>query len=312
MPANHLGFSLAEALSDAEKIKTQRHNLANAKVEAGYKSEDRASARAHNIMVGKARGKAAAQGSTDQDWSDLSAIDPKGAAEMRKLYDGMTDQQREKFREQNERTASMAVTVLNSSPEKKSEMYKTFISALPEDVAKTFPAEYNESAMKVAVSGMAAVDKIMGAPSVVTQGTQDNLYNKAGVFMGSKTNPNKLSESAGKDGKGGPKYSDLLREEKQMYDQAHSILGGTFIEGPNGEREIGKLDPTLAPKVQAIYAKALSLWRAGKVADRGAAVSKAAELLGLEIPQSLDDIKAPPAAGTPEALGANPMALDAY
>ena len=312
MPATHLGFSLAEALSDAERIKTQRHNLANAKVEAGYKVEDRASAKAHNVMVGKARGKATAQGGTDQDWSDLSAIDPKGAAEMRKLYDGMTEQQRERFREQNEKTASMAVTVLNSKQENKNEMYKTFLELVPESVAKEFPSEYNESTMRVAVSGMAAVDKVMGAPSVVTQGTQDNLYNKAGVFMGSKTNPNKLSEKAGKDGKGGPKYSDLLREEKQMYDQAHSILGGTFITGPNGEREIGKLDPTLAPKVQAIFAKALSLWRAGKVIDRAEAVSKAAALLGTDIPESRDDIKAPPAAGTPEARMGDPMNLGNY
>ena len=317
MPATQYGFSLGEALRDSEAIKTSRQrreinrlNMAATKEDRELAAAGREAGKNRNMAISKAKRNVIDNGD-ERAWMELSAIDPEGAASMRKLWGGMDDRQKEEFKALNESTANKLVTVVNASPEKQAALYRYVYSALPGDMQKELGETYNQDKIKVAIGGLAAVDKAIGPPTTQQQGGSDVTYTPTGVRESSVKTA--VKPSAGKAGSNAAERNSLLKEENQMRSHVASLFGGSVSRDPmTGEMTFVEMNPDIAPKVQAIYAEALRMWRNNEVIDRGEAISKAAAKLGLDVPRTPESISNAPAPGTQGAGGADPMSLGSY
>lgn len=201
----------------------------------------------------------------------LLALDPEGGEQFLSALGDMDERQRDKVKATVDEIGKASAYVLQGkTPEEQARRYEMMRSSVNPEVAKTLPEQYDPAFMELSLSKATAMDKLLVAPTVRTEGGEHVKY-RLGRETGRTAIPKK---GTGEAGAGGIKSAD----ESLMYRQAAELLGGVF----NQSGELTMLDLDSRNKAQAVATEA-SLLFAGGGFTRSQAVQQAAEKFGISL-----------------------------
>lgn len=283
MATNRFGIDLSQiqAGNRANEASRTRNKMAllqlgEAEREIAERPEKERLAKERNKLATGLRQKAVTGDADAQQ--QLLAIDPEGGASFLEAVSKMDKRKLEATQRSVDEMGQMAATVINTAPEKQTNLYKQMLTTLPPESVAKMPKELDLNFLEVSLSKAMAMDKILENPKAIQVGGEDIVYQR-----GKEIARGKRPVKTGGTGEGrGIKTSD----ESAMSRQVAALYGGMY-NPKTGEFQM--TDPKVLPEVQAVLEQATVYYRDDKSLTAAQAVSKAAKDFGVKIPTAESD-----------------------
>lgn len=273
MPANQYGFSLAEALGDAERIKGARMtNELNR-----MKLDEHKADKARNALLQPIRAKAA-QGDTKAQ-QQLIGLDPENAPKFIKSVQDAKKGDLELMEKNVEAYGNQSAAILQTlerDPDMAMQAYKEWYASAPPEFRKTMPTTNIKSWLELSLAKATAMDDYLAEYKGVTHGNE-NLLIKGNKIV--ERTPKALTP-------------EELKAKGISTAQINAVsrlitgtMGGDFIETPDGGMRYVGLDDSQARKAMAATTRAIELIEQMGPGSEAKASQQAMQELGLEFPE---------------------------
>lgn len=277
--ANRLGFSLGEALRDAEAIKAARmENTINRLKLDEYKADKEAQAQLAPIRMGAAQGDSAAT-------ARLMALDPENAPKFIEMVNSAKKSQREEMAARVDEYGGQSAAILETlgrDPDQAMSAYKEWYKGASPEFRATMPTTNIKPWLEHSVAKATAMDDLLAEYKTARFGQEDLLI-KGSQIKDRATRPLTPAQLKAMEGKGAGGIKDA--EIKTIASIINRTMGGDFILGPDGELKFVGLTDEQSRSATAALTRAVELRAERGEGSQASAAMDAMKEFGLSFPE---------------------------